>query len=162
MSAVTIQHADFDVAKEYAALRDACPQAGAMVVFVGLVREFSTPRPAAQGDDADINGLYLEHYEGMTEPLIEQTIGEAAQRFDILQARVVHRVGPLSARDQIVLVGVAGHHRLATFSAAEYIMDTLKSTATIWKKECTDGGDHWLGLKASDAQAAARWHLDPS
>ena len=66
-------------------------------------------------------------------------------------------MGVLHSRDQIVLVAAAGAHRGSTFAAAEFVMDYLKSTATIWKKEVTTEGETWLGLKASDEHATKRW-----
>ena len=157
---VIIQNQDFDVGLEYQRLCDANPKAGAVVFFVGLVRDFySEPEQASEDSDSspNIDYLELEHYAGMTESLCQETITQAIARFGVADARVIHRVGKLSARAQIVFVAVAGQHRSEAFQAAEFIMDYLKSTATIWKKEVGSDGAHWLGMKDKDAQAAKRW-----
>jgi molybdopterin synthase catalytic subunit len=93
----------------------------------------------------------------MTESQCLEIIQQARQRFGIADARVVHRVGKLNPSEQIVFVAVAGEHRAEAFQAAEFIMDYLKSTATIWKKEVGDKGVKWLGVKPKDADAAKRW-----
>ena len=162
---VIIQSQDFDVGLEYQHLCDANPKAGAVVFFVGLVRDFYSDTHS-KNDHVDgspsIDYLELEHYAGMTENLCRETIAQATEHFGIEDARVVHRVGKLSARAQIVFVGVAGQHRAEAFQAAEFIMDYLKSTATIWKKEVGSNGAQWLGMKDKDAKAAKRWKLPQS
>ena len=101
--AVVVQTEDFDVAALYSALKADAPQIGAIVTFTGLVREFN--------DDASVDSLYLEHYPGMTEQVLEGLIKEAAQRWPIINATIVHRVGELRPADQIVFVGVnSAHH----------------------------------------------------
>ena len=84
-------------------------------------------------------------------------IDSAMQRFDIRGARVVHRVGPLLPRDQIVLVVVSSAHRGQAFQACEYLMDYLKTQAPFWKKEDTPAGPRWVEARSSDDDAAARW-----
>jgi len=107
----------------------------------------------------DIQGLELEHYPGMTERAIEAMIDAAMARFDILGARVVHRVGHLQARDQIVLVAVTSAHRAESFAACEFLMDYLKTQAPFWKKEHTQQGAHWVDARVSDDAALARWGI---
>ena len=147
---VRIQAQDFDLAAEVAALRAAGPGAGAVVSFLGTVREHSEGRA--------VGGMTLEHYPGMTERAIETMVDAAQARFgDVLAARVIHRVGRLRPQDQIVWVGVAARHRGEAFAACEYLMDYLKSEAPFWKKEHTDSGDHWVQARASDDAALRRW-----
>ncbi|HCW91528.1 MAG TPA: molybdenum cofactor biosynthesis protein MoaE, partial [Marinobacter sp.] len=100
---ISIQTYDFDAAAEYQALRASGPASGAIVTFTGLVRD--------SGDLSGVSGLFLEHYPGMTEQVIQGLIDEASQRWDLQQVRVIHRVGPLALADQIVFVGVASAHR---------------------------------------------------
>lgn len=154
MSRVTIQHEDFDLAREVAALRAADLAVGAVVSFVGTVRD----RNGSQS--GEVSALELEHYPGMTEKAIEAMIDEAARRFDILAARVVHRVGPLAPGDQIVLVAVTSAHRGQAFAACEFLMDYLKTQAPFWKKETTPEGARWVDARVSDDQALARWGIE--
>ena len=148
---VTVQQADFDIAAEVAALRAGDGGVGAVVTFVGTVREAS--------DGGSVSTMELEHYPGMTERAIESMIDEAARRFDIRAARVVHRVGALQPLDQIVLVAVTSAHRGQAFQACEFLMDYLKTQAPFWKKEQTPQGARWVDARVSDDAALARWGI---
>ena len=86
-------------------------------------------------------------------------IDEAHRRFDILGARVVHRVGSLLPGDQIVLVAVSSAHRGVAFQACEFLMDYLKTQAPFWKKEATPDGARWVDARVSDDAALARWGI---
>jgi molybdopterin synthase catalytic subunit len=149
MPRVRIQPEDFDLSTEVAALRSEVAGVGAVVSFLGTVREHSS------GDA--IQGMTLEHYPGMTEASIEAMIQAARTRFNILAARVIHRVGPLLPQDQIVWVGVAAAHRGEAFAACEYLMDYLKTQAPFWKKENTADGGRWVDARASDDAALRKW-----
>jgi molybdopterin synthase catalytic subunit len=153
MARVTIQTLDFDLAYEVAALRAGDGGVGAVVSFVGTVRD-------RHGDQLGISGLELEHYPGMTEAAIEAMIDEAERRFDIRAARVVHRVGPLRPLDQIVLVAVTAAHRGQAFQACEFLMDYLKTQAPFWKKESTPAGAAWVDARDADDAALRRWGID--
>jgi molybdopterin synthase catalytic subunit len=125
---VSIQTEDFDLAAEVAALRQGDGRVGAVCSFVGTVRD--------RNDGQSVSTMELEHYPGMTEKSIEAMIDAAHRRFDILGARVIHRVGLLHPLDQIVLVAVSSAHRGESFQACEFLMDYLKTQAPFWKKEC--------------------------
>jgi molybdopterin synthase catalytic subunit len=146
---VRIQEHDFDVSSELAALRAGDKRVGAVATFVGVVRDLN--------DTAQVSTLTLEHYPGMTEKALAQIVEDAKQRWDIYDALVVHRVGPLSPSDQIVLVAVTSAHRGESFAACQFIMDYLKTRAPFWKKEKTPEGERWVEARASDEDAAARW-----
>jgi molybdopterin synthase catalytic subunit len=148
---VSIREADFDLSTEVAALRAGDPGVGAVVSFIGTVREFS--------DGQDVLGMELEHYPGMTEASIEAMIDQAMARFDIRAARVVHRIGALRPTEQIVLVAVSSAHRGQAFQACEFLMDYLKTQAPFWKKESTAEGAHWVDARSSDDAALQRWGL---
>ena len=148
---VSIQTADFDLSAEVNALRAADGRVGAVVSFVGTVRD----RHGAQG----VSAMELEHYPGMTERSIEAMVDTAHQRFDMRAARVIHRVGLLQPLDQIVLVAVTSAHRGQAFQACEFLMDYLKTQAPFWKKETTPDGAHWVDARVSDDQALARWGI---
>ncbi len=151
-SRVAIQTGDFDVSAEVAALRGGDGGVGAVAVFVGTVRD--------RRDGAIVASMELEHYPAMTEAAIEAMIDQAFGRFDIRAARVVHRVGVLAAREQIVLVAVASAHRGQAFSACEFLMDYLKTHAPFWKKETTDAGARWVDARVADDAALARWGIE--
>jgi molybdopterin synthase catalytic subunit len=148
---VAIPTADFDVAAEIAALRAGDPGVGAVCSFIGTVRD--------RNDGSDVSAMELEHYPGMTEKAIEGMIDEAMGRFDIRAARVIHRVGPLQVRDQIVLVVVTSSHRGESFQACEFLMDYLKTQAPFWKKERTPEGERWVDARVADDAALERWGI---
>ena len=146
---IRIQEADFDVSAELAALRKGDPRVGAVVTFLGTVRDMN--------DGSQVKGMTLEHYAGMTEKALEEIISQAKTRWDIYQTLVIHRVGPLLPEDQIVMVAVTSAHRGEAFEACEFIMDYLKTAAPFWKKEDTPEGSRWVDARVADAAAMARW-----
>jgi molybdopterin synthase catalytic subunit len=150
---VSIQTADFDLSAEVAHLRAQNAGVGAVCSFIGTVRDRTA------GQSGVIFSMELEHYPGMTEHSIEAMIDEAMKRFDILGARVIHRVGLLQPLDQIVLVAVTSAHRGESFQACEFLMDYLKTQAPFWKKEQTAGGARWVDARVSDDAALAKWHI---
>jgi molybdopterin synthase catalytic subunit len=121
-----------------------------------------TVRDRTAGVAGSISSMELEHYPGMTEKSIEAMIDAAHQRFDILDARVIHRVGLLQPLDQIVLVAVTSAHRGESFQACEFLMDYLKTQAPFWKKEQTPEGARWVDARVSDDAALAKWGLASS
>jgi molybdopterin synthase catalytic subunit len=148
---VSIQTADFDLSTEVALLRQQDKGVGAVCSFIGTVRD--------RNDGQSVSAMELEHYPGMTEKAIEAMIDEAFRRFQILGARVIHRVGPLKPLDQIVLVVVSSAHRGQSFQACEFLMDYLKTQAPFWKKEETPEGARWVDARVSDDAALARWGI---
>ena len=151
---VSIQVEDFDVSQELAQLRDNDARVGAVCSFVGTVRERNSGNA--------ISSMELEHYPGMTEKSITSMMEEAAKRFDIYGARVIHRIGLLHPQDQIVLVAVTSAHRGSSFQACEFLMDYLKTQAPFWKKEVTPDGSRWVDARESDDVALARWGISAS
>ena len=148
---VFIRHEDFDLAAEVATLRAGDGGVGAVVAFVGTVRD----RDGA----AALASLELEHYPGMTEASIEAMIDEATRRFEIRGARVVHRIGRLEPMAQIVLVAVAAAHRGQAFHACEFLMDYLKTQAPFGKQETSTAGARWVDARVVDDAALARWGI---
>lgn len=146
---IRIQEGDFDVSAEIAALRKGDPRVGAVVSFLGTVRDLN--------DGSHVKGMTLEHYPGMTEKALEEILSQAKARWNIYQTLVIHRIGPLLPEDQIVLVVVTSAHRGEAFSACEFIMDYLKTAAPFWKKEDTPEGSRWVDARVADAAAMARW-----
>ena len=148
-SSIRIQENDFDLSAEIATLRRGDPRVGAVVSFLGTVRDMN--------DGSQVKGMTLEHYPGMTEKALQEILDQAKARWDIYQTLVIHRVGPLLPEDQIVLVAVTSAHRGEAFAACEFIMDYLKTAAPFWKKEDTPEGARWVDARVTDETAMARW-----
>lgn len=146
---VRVQTEDFDVGHELSMLRMVRKDTGAVVSFVGQVRDMN--------DGDAVSQLTLEHYPGMTEKSLATIITLAKSRWDIFEALIIHRVGSLKPTDQIVLVAVTGAHRGEAFKACEFIMDYLKTEAPFWKKEATQTGERWVEAKQADDTARERW-----
>ncbi|QRX82913.1 molybdopterin synthase catalytic subunit MoaE [Glaciimonas sp. PAMC28666] len=146
---IRIQTADFDLSTELLDLRRSNPKIGAVVSFVGAVRDINAGSSVAE--------MTLEHYPGMTENALSAIVEQAKARWEIVDALVIHRVGPLMPMDQIVLVAVAASHRGEAFSACEFIIDYLKTDAPFWKKEQTPEGARWVDARDSDDAARNKW-----
>ena len=146
---ISVQENDFSVGDEYQALINNAKTEGAVVTFVGLVRDIN------QGQS--VNSLTLEHYPGMTEKSLTAIVEQAKQRWPLGKVRVIHRVGELALSDQIVFVGVTSRHREAAFNACHFILDFLKNQAPFWKKETTQAGEKWVEFNDKDQHAMQRW-----
>ena len=153
MRLIRVQTEPFDLAAEQAALWRGRPRVGALVTFLGLVRDLD--------DGAGLSRLRLEHYPGMTEKALAAIADEAAGRWELEGVSIVHRVGDLAPQDPIVFVGVVSRHRGTAFRACEFVIDHLKTRAPFWKKESTGQGEHWaehwVEARDSDQLAADRW-----
>ena len=149
---ITIQSTPLDPEAEQRELRGANPSVGAVVSFLGLMRDIN------EGDE--VQSMLLEHYPGMTEKALQAIVDEARQRWALDAVRVVHRVGELQPLDPIVLVLVASRHRGEAFRACEFIIDYLKTRAPFWKKERTADGERWVDARHTDSEAEARWSVD--
>ena len=146
---VVVQTADFDLAAEIATLRAGDAGIGAVASFIGTVRD--------RNDGNGVSAMELEHYPGMTESAIDAMIDSAFERFDIIGARVIHRIGMLQPQDQIMMVAVTSAHRGAAFQACEFLMDYLKTQAPFWKKEQTPDGARWVDARSTDDDALKKW-----
>jgi molybdopterin synthase catalytic subunit len=146
---IRIQEADFEVAREIAALTKGRSDTGAVVTFSGICR-------GAEGAEA-IAALTLEHYPGMAEAEIARHAEEAASRWPLTGLTIIHRVGRIQPGENIVLVVTASVHRHAAFEAAEFLMDYLKAHAPFWKREEGASGTAWVDAREHDDAAAKRW-----
>jgi len=147
---IKIQQEDFDLTSEVAALREGHKDIGAVVSFVGTVRDIN------EGDEVSI--LELEHYPGMTEKALEKIRLEAHDRWKLESSLIIHRIGKMYPTDQIVLVAVSSRHRENAFYASHFIMDYLKTNAPFWKKETLPGGEErWVDARVTDKEAENRW-----
>lgn len=149
---IRIQTEDFELATELAQLRHANLQIGAIVSFIGTVRDMN--------EGSVIEQMVLEHYPEMTEKVLNAIVLQAKARWYIDDVLVIHRVGPLRPSDQIVLVIVTSVHRSAAFAACEFIIDYLKTEAPFWKKEHTSQGARWVNARVTDSAALNKWQQD--
>ena len=144
-----LQREPFDAALVAAELTHGRSDAGALVTFTGICRGEENGEPIA--------ALTLEHYPGMAEAEIERHVVEAVERWPLLGVTVVHRYGRILPGENIVLVATVSSHREAAFSAAEFLMDYLKTRAPFWKQVEKAGGKSWIEAKTIDDVAAERW-----
>jgi molybdopterin synthase catalytic subunit len=147
---IKIQQEDFDLTTEINNLRKGHKKIGAVVAFVGTVRDLN------EGDDIAV--LELEHYPNMTEKALEDIRLKAHDRWNLQTSLIIHRIGKMQPCEQIVLVAVTSRHREEAFHAAHFIMDYLKTNAPFWKKETFANGDtHWVDARMSDKDAEQKW-----
>ena len=123
---------------------------GAVVSFVGLTRP-------VDAEGAEVSGLYLDHYPGMTEASLEGIARSALERFDVGAVSVVHRCGALAPGEPIVFAAAASLHRRAAFEAADFLMDRLKTEAAFWKREERVDGARWIEPTDADHRDRTRW-----
>jgi molybdopterin synthase catalytic subunit len=145
---VSVQNEDFDLGREVATLTGGNLDIGAVVSFVGLVRDTS---------DGKLLSMELEHYPGMTEKALADIEQAAQERWSLTASKVIHRFGNLPTGAQIMMVATASPHRKDAFEAAEFLMDYLKTDAPFWKKEHFKDGANWVESKAHDEKAKDRW-----
>ena len=149
-----MQTEDFDLRQEHQQLIQNDRGIGAVVAFIGMVRDLNLAD--------DVVALELEHYPGMTEKSLTNIAQQAEKRWSLQAARIVHRVGKMYPGDQIVLVLTASAHRGDAYEANTFMMDYLKTEAPFWKKEWTPEGPRWIEARESDDSAVARWTEKPS
>jgi len=131
-----LQREDFDVGAEVRALVKKNERTGAVVTFLGVVRDFS------RGED--IVKLDFEHYAGMAEKELNKLERAGGEKFDILDCLIIHRTGEIMVNENIVLIVVTSMGRKVAFDACEWFIDELKKRIPIWKNEFTATGRHWV------------------
>lgn len=144
---VAVQAEPFDYGAESAAFAAAAEGAGAVVTFLGVVRD----------NGGALTAMEIEHYPGMTEKAIAGIVDQAAGRWPLTDALVIHRHGRLAPGEAIMMVATASRHRAAAFAAADFLMDYLKSRAPFWKKEIGADGAEWVAATEADEAALDRW-----
>ncbi len=152
--AIRVQREDFDVAAEIAALTAGTPRVGAVVSFIGLVRDLHV-REGYHRDS--VQAMTLEHWPGVTEQALADIEAEAHRRWPLDASLIVHRYGRLEPGERIVLVLTASPHRDAAFDACRFLIDWLKTKAPFWKLEETPKGEHWVEAHSDDDDAARKW-----
>ena len=117
---------------------------GAVASFIGYVRDFDD-KPEDKLDHLDI-----EHYEGMTQKALREIEKVVHNKWDLIETRIIHRVGVIQLNEPIVFILVASKHRDNAFDACRYIIDYLKTEAPFWKKEVSNIHSLWVEQKESD------------
>lgn len=151
---IRVQSEDFDPGAELDRFAQGNTKVGGICMFLGLVRDFA--------QNADVQGMTLEHYPGMTEKQLAAIEAEARRRWPLEDALIIHRHGRLDPGARIVMVATASAHRDAAFQSCHFLMDWLKTKAPFWKIEHTAQGDQWVAAKDSDDASAARWDEVPN
>lgn len=111
-------------------------QYGATAAFIGTMRDFN--------EDTEVQSMKLDHYPGMTEKHLEEICLQAIERWQLVDALIVHRTGELFPDDPIVLVAAWSAHRNEAFEACRFMIEDLKHKAPFWKKEMTNSGHRWV------------------
>jgi len=144
MIRVLVQYESIDQATEFAGIMAA--GVGGIATFAGVVRA-----------DDGVTTLELEHYPGATESALRTLAEEAARRWGLAAASVVHRVGVMQPGELVVFVGTAAAHRGAALEACAFLIDRLKTEAPFWKRETRGDEARWVEPRDGDTRAAARW-----
>jgi len=136
MQWVRVRRENFNISEEVERVKSSSTRIGAVVTFLGTVRDFSRGK--------DVEKLEFEYYPGMAEKKLEEIREKAMKKFGVLQISIVHRYGEVNIGDNIVLIVVGAEHRAEAFEACRYCIDELKKHVPIWKKEYTSDGEVWV------------------
>ena len=134
--AVRIQLEDFSQDDEIDALRATSKRIGGIATFLGCARDFSEGR--------EVSEISFEAYGSMALAEMTALRSEAIDKFALIDARLVHRIGTVKGGDNIVFIAAGAEHRAAAFDACRWLIDELKARVPIWKKEITPAGDAWV------------------
>ena len=151
---IYIQKELFDVEKIISNLRKNKPSIGAVVSFIGYVREYNEDTKTKK-----LKQMYLEHYPGMSEKALMKIELNAKSRWSLEDIFIVHRIGKLLPSEPIVAVVVASQHRKNAFEACEFIIDFLKTDAPFWKKEISDRDQLWVQDNSEDYKRKNNWDI---
>ena len=151
---ICIQKKLFNLEKIISDLRENKPNVGAIVSFIGYVRDFNKDINTKK-----LKHMNLEHYPGMTEKTLINIELNAKSKWSLEDVFIIHRVGKLLPSDPIVAVVVASQHRKNAFEACEFIIDFLKTDAPFWKKEISDQDELWVENRIEDHQKKTSWNI---
>jgi molybdopterin synthase catalytic subunit len=132
---VAVQKSDFDLNAEMISLKSKTKKTGAVVFFVGKVRDL---------EDENLQYLEIEAFEELAKSQIKEICNDAANKWDLEYILVKHRFGRLNLNDNIVLVITSSKHRKNAYEASIFIMEYLKSNVPFWKKEVADNTQRWV------------------
>ena len=133
---VRIQLEDFSQDEEINALKSGSMRMGGIGIFLGCARDFSEGR--------DVSEISFDAYGSMALSEMNKLRSDAIEKFDLLDARIVHRIGTVKGGDNIVFIAAGAEHRVAALDACRWMIDELKQRVPIWKKEITPQGETWV------------------
>jgi len=133
---VRIQHEDFSQDEEIKALQASSKRMGGIGTFLGCARDFSEGR--------EVSEISFDAYGSMALSEMNLLREEAIEKFGLLDARIVHRIGTVKGGENIVFIAAGAEHRAAALEACRWMIDELKERVPIWKKEVTPQGDSWV------------------
>ncbi|MDR3300834.1 MAG: molybdenum cofactor biosynthesis protein MoaE [Candidatus Accumulibacter sp.] len=133
---VRLQQENFSQDEELRALRAVSRRIGGIATFIGCARDFS--------GDREVKAIGFDAHPAMALSELQKLRSEAIERFGLIDARVVHRIGTVPAGDDIVFIAAAAEHRAPALQACHWLIDGLKERAPIWKKEITTTGESWV------------------
>ena len=133
---VRIQQEDFSQDEEIGALKASSKRIGGIATFLGCARDFSEGR--------EVSAISFDAYGSMALSELQKLRGEAIEKFGLLDARIVHRIGTVKSGDNIVFIAAGAERRVAALEACRWMIDELKQRVPIWKKEITPQGESWV------------------
>lgn len=131
---IKITYSDFSIDEVIENVRR--KEIGAIVVFIGTVR--------GQTKERSIKRLEVEAYKDMAISQLESIREKAKKEFNVSQVAIIHRIGSLKVTDNIMLIAVGAAQRDEAFNACRFILEQIKITVPIWKKEFTLEGSYWV------------------
>jgi len=134
--AVRIQLEDFSMDEEVSAIKTSSMRMGGIATFLGCARDFSEGR--------EVSEISFEAYGSMALSELIRLRSDAIEKFGLLDARIVHRIGTVKGGDNIVLIVAGAEHRAPALEACRWMIDELKQRVPIWKKEITPQGESWV------------------
>ena len=134
--AVRLQQEDFSVDEELSLLRSGSLRMGGIATFIGCARDFS--------EGHEVTQISFDAYGSMALAEMNKLRAEAIAKFELLDARIVHRTGMVAAGEQIVFIAAGAEHRAPALQACHWLIDELKQRVPIWKKEITPQGESWV------------------
>lgn len=134
--AVRIQQEDFSQDEEIRALQASSKRMGGIATFLGCARDFSEGR--------EVSEISFDAYGSMALSEMNRLRNDAIEKYALLDARIVHRIGTVKGGDNIVFIAAGAEHRVAALEACRWMIDELKQRVPIWKKEITPQGDAWV------------------
>jgi len=137
-----IEISDDDFSIDEVILNTRRPSMGAVVMFLGTVRDMTKGNP--------VEKLEFEADKELAVKELEQIRQEAIDKFQVTDVSIIHRTGILQLGENIVIIAVGAAHREQAFKGCRYAIEELKKRATIWKKEFLKDGSYWVGEQSNE------------
>ena len=141
---ISVQTGSFSIENILQELKNNNSKIGAIATFIGYVRDFDDKL------EEKLHHLKIEHYDGMTQKALQEIEKNAHKKWDLIETKIIHRIGVIQLNEPIVFVLVASKHRDNAFDACRYMIDYLKIEAPFWKKEVSNNLSYWVEQKESD------------